>query len=153
MQCRLATPDDAGEVVRLAALLFDSMGTDGSGPAWQEAGRRQVEERSSTDMAAFVVDHPHLPRQLIASAAGTISRRLPTPLNPSGYAGYVQWVWTEPDFRGQGLAILVMASLLSWFESHDVPTVELHATPMAESLYRKLGFDDSGPRALRRRRR
>lgn len=152
MRSRLAHADDAGEVVRLAALLFSSMGMDASGSAWQEAGRRHVRERLGRDMAAFVVDHPEQPDHLVAAAAGTISRRLPTPLNPSASAGYVQWVWTEPEFRGQGLGRLVMSSLLAWFDGRDVRTVELHATAMAESLYLELGFDDSGPRALRRRR-
>lgn len=153
MQSRLANPDDAGEVVRLAAMLFQSMGVSAPGSDWQAAGRRSVEERLGKDMAAFVVEDPREPGRLVTSAAGTICRRLPTPFNPSGSAGYVQWVCTEPDFRGRGLARLVMSSLLDWFESHDVRTVELHATPMAESLYRRLGFDDSGPRALRRRSR
>jgi len=159
MQPRLATADDAAEVVRLAAMLFASMGlaVSPTGPGaggsdWQEAGRRHVGERAGKDVAAFVVDHPDQPGRLVASAAGSISRRLPTPFSPSGCAGYVQWVCTEPEFRGRGLARAVMSSLLAWFDSQDVRTVELHATPMAESLYLELGFDDSGPRALRRRR-
>jgi len=44
-----------------------------------------------------------------------------------------------------------MDALLGWFSERDVHTVELHATPMAEALYRSMGFDDAGPRALRRR--
>jgi len=44
-----------------------------------------------------------------------------------------------------------MAALMSWYEAHGVPTVELHATAQADALYRSLGFDDSGPVALRRR--
>ena len=147
----MATGSDAGEVVRLAAALFTSMDIDASGPEWQEAGRRHVEERIGTDMAAFVVDHPSVPGRLVASAAGTIAPRLPTPLNPAGVAGYVQWVCTDPEFRGQGLARSVMRALLDWYDDQGVPAVELHATPMAEALYIDLGFNDSGPRALRRR--
>jgi hypothetical protein len=46
----------------------------------------------------------------------------------------------------------VMSALLIWFEEHGVGAVELHSTPMAEALYLSLGFNDAGPRALRRRR-
>ena len=152
MQARLATSDDAGEVVRLAAMLFESMGMDASDPGWQDAGRRHVQERVGNDMAVFVVDDPGLSGRLIASVAGSICQRLPTPINPSGSAGYVQWVCTDPEYRGQGLGTLAMASLLEWFDARDVLAVELHATPMAESMYVSLGFDDSGPRALRRLR-
>lgn len=151
METRPAEVEDAAEVVRLAAMMFESMGMDTSDPAWHEEGRRHVHERLGQDLAVFVVDHPLAPGRLVASAAGTVARRLPTPMNPSALAGYIQWVCTEPDFRGRGLARRVMAALMSWYEAHGVPTVELHATAQADALYRSLGFDDSGPVALRRR--
>lgn len=151
MEARPAEVEDAAEIVRLAGIMFDSMGMDASDPAWQQQGRRHVHERLGRDLAVFVVDHPLEAGRLVASAAGTIARRLPTPVNEQGLAGYVQWVCTDPDFRGRGLARRVMTALLSWYEAHGVPTVELHATARADSLYRALGFDDAGPVALRRR--
>ena len=57
----------------------------------------------------------------------------------------------EPAFRRRHLGREVMVALLEWFDARDVRAVELHATVMAEPMYRELGFDDSGPRALRRR--
>jgi GNAT superfamily N-acetyltransferase len=152
MRARSATPHDAPELLRLTVVLFESMGFDCTGGDWITTGEGNVRERLGTDMAAFVVDHPDSPGRLVALAAGTISARLPTPANPSGLAGYVQWVCTDVDFRGRGLARLVMAALLEWFDQREIKTVELHATPVAEPLYLALGFDDSGPRALRRRR-
>jgi hypothetical protein len=44
-----------------------------------------------------------------------------------------------------------MAALLAWCEERGAKTIELHATPTGEPLYRSLGFDDTGPPALRRR--
>ena len=152
MQPRPANPDDAEEMVRLAGLLFDSMGQDTSGPEWREASRRRARATLGQETAGFVVDHPDQPARLVASVAGTLVHRLPTPLNPAGAVGYVQWVYTDPEFRGHGLARQAMAALLAWYDEQDVRTVELHATAMAESMYIGLGFDDSGPRALRRRR-
>jgi GNAT superfamily N-acetyltransferase len=153
MQARPARPGDAGEIVRLARLLFESMGVDVSDPGWEAAGQRHVRERLDRDLAVFVVDHPEKEGCLVASAAGTALSRLPTPFNPAGLAGYVQWVFTEPDYRGRGLARQVMEGLLAWYDDHGVAAVELHATVPGEPLYRSLGFGDDGPRALRRRRR
>jgi GNAT superfamily N-acetyltransferase len=96
-------------------------------------------------------EEPLVSGRLVASAAGTIAQRLPTPVNPHGRAGYVQWVCTDPEYRGLGLGRQVMTALVSWYEARDVRAIELHSTPMAESLYLSLGFSDSGPRALRRR--
>ena len=154
---RMATAGDGGEVVRLA-MMFASMGQgsvdDGeTAGGWREAGQARFLERIGGDgLAVFVVDDPDRPGRLAASAAGSVVERLPAPLNPGGRAGYVQWVCTEPAFRGRGLGRMVMTALLEWYDRSGVGVVELHATPVAESLYRSLGFDDSGPVALRRRR-
>ncbi|MBO0693348.1 MAG: GNAT family N-acetyltransferase [Acidimicrobiaceae bacterium] len=153
MNARIATVQDASEIVRLAALLFESMGLSTAWePRWREEGERHVRDRLGGDLAVFVVDDPLQAGRLAASAAGIITHRLPTPANPAGLAGYVQWVCTDPQYRGRGHARAVMERLLNWYDERAVGTVELHSTPMAESLYRALGFDDSGARALRRRR-
>lgn len=36
-------------------------------------------------------------------------------------------------------------------EAENVAAIELHATSIAEPLHRSMGFDDTGPGALRRR--
>jgi GNAT superfamily N-acetyltransferase len=131
--------------------MFETMGLDARDPTWQEEGQRHVRQRLGRDLAVFVVDDPVVPGHLVGAAAGTIASRLPAPANPSGLAGYVQWVCVEPGFRRRHLGEQVMVALLDWFDAHDVRSVELHATAMAEPMYRQLGFDDSGPRALRRR--
>jgi GNAT superfamily N-acetyltransferase len=150
MEVRAADAADAGEVVRLARLMFESMGLDASGAEWQREGERHVRERLGRDLAVFVAEHPAVPGRLVASAAGTIAVRLPGPRNLLGRAGYVQWVSTEPDFRGLGLGRALMEALLSWYKTNGVGNVELHATPNGEPLYRSLGFDENGARALRR---
>jgi len=152
MNARRATVEDSAEIVRLAALLFESMGVPAAWEEhWQAQGDRHVRDRLGKDLAVFVVDDPQVAGRLAASVAGTIAQRLPTPNNPSGLAGYVQWVSTDPNHRRHGLARSAMRALLDWYDEQGVRSVELHATPMAESLYLSLGFDDSGPRALRRR--
>src|SRR5579859_5053888 len=88
MEARPAVANDAGEIVRLARLMFESMGIDLSDATWEEEGRRQVRERIGGDVAVFVVDDPIRPGRLVASAAGVITRRLPTPSNEHGLVGY-----------------------------------------------------------------
>lgn len=150
MLARFATTADSVEVLRLARSMFESMGVDASGEQWQRSGGRSFVERLGDDLAVFVVDDPEEPDHLVASAAGVISVRLPVPWNPEGRVGYVQWVATEPAFRRRGLGRQVMAALLGWFSEHGVSVVELHATGLGESLYRSLGFEEGGQRALRR---
>jgi GNAT superfamily N-acetyltransferase len=139
---RLATPADTDELVRLAQVMFNSMGLSSSDDEWQEAGRTMVRERLATnEMAACVVDGQQ-PGRLVAAGAATMLRRLPGPGNPTGRVGYVQWVATDAEYRRRGLARRVMVGLLEWLEERQVRVVELHATPMGDALYRSLGFDD-----------
>jgi len=150
MDVRSAVAADADEVVRLAGLMFATMGLE-SGGVWAEEGARHVATRLGEDLAVYVVDHPDGAGRLVASAAGSIAPRLPGPFNPSGLAGYVQWVCVDPDYRRHGLGRLVMTALLDWYAERRVTTVELHSTTMAEDLYRSLGFAETGGRAMRRR--
>ena len=150
MSARPATTADVDEVVRLAGVMYASMGHDVTDPSWIDAAHRAFEQRLGDDLAVFVVDAPDRPG-LAASGAGTIATRLPAPNNVRARVGYIQWIATDEDARRQGHARAVMDALLTWFDDEQVPVVELHATPDGEPLYRELGFDDKGPSALRRR--
>lgn len=141
---------DAAEVVRLAGLMYASMGLD-NGVAWADPATTSWTERIGRDVATFVVDDPSRPGGLCASASGVVSTRLPSPQNPSGRVGYIMWVATDEPWRGRGLSTAVMTALMDWFRRQDVVMVELHATADGERVYRRLGFDDGANPALRRR--
>jgi GNAT superfamily N-acetyltransferase len=147
---RPATLDDVTEVVRLAGLMFASMGLDVT-DAWVASARSAFTSRLGGDIAAFVVDRPDGRPGLAASGAGVISTRLPSPSNHSARVGYIQWICTDPGFRRRGLGRQVMRSLLDWYDRSGIWVVELHATADAEQLYRSLGFGEEGGVALRRR--
>ncbi|HVM10839.1 MAG TPA: GNAT family N-acetyltransferase [Acidimicrobiales bacterium] len=142
MVSRLATADDIEEVVRLAGLMFASMGLEATDPMWLEEARAVAAGRLGTDLAAFVVDDPHVPGHLVSSAACSIVRRLPTPRNPTGLVGHVQWVATDHAHRRKGHGRAVMEGVLGWCSSRGLRIVELNATPEGEPLYRSLGFGD-----------
>ena len=149
---RPAIAVDAPEAVRLALVMFASMGMADPGDAWREMAEAQFAARIAVDLMGAVVDHPTIPGRLVASGAVTVSRRLPTPWNPTGAYGYIQWIATDDDFRSRGCGRAVMAGLLEWLDAHAVTAIELHATKMGEPLYRSLGFwEGSGAPALRRR--
>lgn len=137
-KARRAAPSEVDEVVRLAGLMYNTIGQDPV-PEWRNVAVDRFAELGD-DVAAFVVDHPDEPGRLVASCAGTIVQRLPSPKNPSGLAGYVQWVATDPEFRRQGLSTAVMSQLLDWYRERGVSRVELHATSAGAGIYSSLGF-------------
>ncbi|MEU3712103.1 GNAT family N-acetyltransferase [Streptomyces catenulae] len=142
---RVAVPEDAAELVRLRRAMFTAMtGRDDPGP-WEHdaevASRRRLAEPSDS-LVAYVIDGPSGARApyLAACAIGTVEERLPAPGHPLGRCGFVFSVCTDERHRGRGYARAVMEALLDRFAELGVSRVDLHATDVAEPLYRSLGF-------------
>lgn len=149
MEVRAARLDDASEVVRLAGLMYESMGVP-AGPDWSVRAEEQYRARLGQDLVAYVVDDPERPGGLCASGCGVIQPRLVSPSNPLRLVGYIQWVCTDAHARRHGHSTRVIIALLEWFDGRSVSVVELHATADGEPVYRRLGFGDNGGVALRR---
>jgi GNAT superfamily N-acetyltransferase len=152
---RPARPDDAGEVARLAELMYRSLGLvcdEDVWGRWRVSAVRAVRARLGADLTVVVAEDPGVPGHVVACGAGSISERLPGPGHASARVGYIQWMSTEPGFRRRGLGRAVLRALLGWFESQGVDDVELHASTEGAPLYRSEGFwEGSTGLALRRR--
>lgn len=137
---RLGTTDDIDEVVRLRAAFFESLGETGDG--WQRTCADVLaESMAAGSMIVAVVDAPN-GAGLAAVGTAEIQQRLPGPTKPTGLLGYIGTMATDPAFRRQGLARLVLDRLLRELGDRDVQRIELHATPPAEHLYRSVGFTE-----------
>jgi GNAT superfamily N-acetyltransferase len=155
VEVRRATPADAAELVRLRGILFAAkQGHEPDDDAWQHEARKILERRLAEGrptLVAFVVDQPDTPGRLAACAVGTVEERLGGPGNPSGLAGYIFNVATDPAHRRRGYSRRCVASLLGWYREHGIATVDLRATPPAEPLYQSLGFARTADPAMRLR--
>lgn len=136
---RLASTDDVTEIVRLRRELFESLGlTTGSG--WEDSCLRVIEKGLAEGwLIAVVVDAPDGEG---AAAVGTaeLQQRLPGPDNPSGIVGYVGTMSTVERWQRRGIGRAVLDHLVDELRARGVTRIELHATPVAESLYREAGF-------------
>lgn len=151
MEPRLATLSDMPELLRLAAMMYSSMGLDASGEGWREQATNLLAERlGGDDVVVFAVDDPAGGGRLVACGGAAIIQRLPGPSTPDGRWGYVQWMATEPAHRRRGLAKAVLRAILEWLDARGVFNVELHATQTGEPLYRSFGFEDPASPELRR---
>jgi GNAT superfamily N-acetyltransferase len=146
--------DDAGEVTRLAELMYRSLGVtrDEEGwERWRHSAVQAVQTRLGVDITVVVAEDPGAPGRLVACGAGTISQRLPGPAGETS-GGYIQWMSTEPAFQRRGLGRAILRALLDWFESRGVDNVELHASHDGISLYRSEGFWEGSTGVAMRRR-
>lgn len=141
---RQAAAGDVAELVRLRALLFESLG-DHHAPAsavaargWRVALAEALAWAvTAPDMRILVVDGGG---GLAACGVGTIERRLPNPRLVNGMLGHVFGVVTDPAYRRRGHSRAVVAGLMDWFRSRSVARVDLNASREGEPLYRDLGF-------------
>ncbi len=60
---------------------------------------------------------------------------------PQSRRAYVLNIYTEPEYRGQGLARQIMTAILDWCRVEGFETVSLHASEMGRPLYESLGFE------------
>ena len=153
MIARRATAVDAGELVRLRAVMFSGVGMRIEDDDWREASRRILVKRLSEPaptMAAFVVDRP-AGDGLAACVLGTIEERLASPGSPDGRSGYVFSVATDPDLRRRGYGRLCLTALLDWFRAAGLSRVDLRASPDGTPLYKSLGFELTRDPAMRLR--
>jgi ribosomal protein S18 acetylase RimI-like enzyme len=62
-------------------------------------------------------------------------------VNPGGVAG-IYGVATTEDGRGRGLASLLCSTALDAARAAGIERTVLHSTPMARSLYHRMGYED-----------
>jgi len=149
---RRAHVDDAPDLVRLRAVMFDAMGLPAGGTAagWRTAAeawfRAQLEAPAC--FAAFVVDDPLL--GVVSVACGICDARAPGPRGLSGVRGHVFRIATDSPCRRRGHARACLTALLAWFRlDTGAETVELSATSDGVELYTSLGFRERAHPTMR----
>lgn len=78
-------------------------------------------------------------------ASGTIYfyDTLPSNVNPLGKTGYISSVWTDEEYRCQGIGKSIMQQLMD-IGADKCNVICLNATEDGERVYTKLGFEKNG---------
>jgi mycothiol synthase len=123
---QVTDPNEAAELGHLLTLAFEE--------TW-DAERANKELIQAPDVhAVFVVKHHG---QMVATASSQLrAHRSPT-------SGYVHWVGTHPDYRGQRLAYGLVANVLGDFVIRGYQDAYLETQPFrlaAIKTYLRLGF-------------
>lgn len=148
---RQAGEGDIAELVRLRALLFETLGGDYFNPAsadghWRVAFADTLRERLAADgTRILVVDGDS---GLAACGIAVVDQWFPGPHNRTGRVGHVIGMITDPAYRRRGHARAIMEGLLDWFRACDASRVDLYASHEGAPLYRDLGFVDHPDPAL-----
>ncbi len=144
---RRCTEDDAPTVARHRVEMFRAMGDV---PTNELA--RELLERSTVDLAAALSDGTYSgwfaigPDGTVLGGAGAhVKPQLPRISHDhlrveTGPVPLVVNVFTEPGFRGLGIARALMRTVMHWAVSIGSDRVVLHASAAGRPLYESLGF-------------
>lgn len=150
-KCVTAGTADIEGLIRLRKLLL----SDGDAHycansreedlAWQLHYQKWLHQKLNKPIGnvKIVVIHDDA-NNVIACATGILDERAPMPGILNGVQGWIQSLVVVPEWRGNGLASLLLNALFSWFSSREVRKVVLQTTPAGDALYRKFGFKNSG---------
>jgi GNAT superfamily N-acetyltransferase len=145
---RTATVADMDVIIHHRRAMFEDMGT-----ATPEGLDRMVavypswlqHRLASGEYVGFFA----VKEGVIAGGAGLwFLDWTPHPLNLGKGRGYILNVYTEKDYRRQGVAKLLMEHILGYCHTGGVYTVTLHASKFGEPLYRALGFQNTNEMRL-----
>ncbi|EAT0833913.1 GNAT family N-acetyltransferase [Salmonella enterica] len=150
-KCVIAGTADIEGLIRLRKLLLSDGDAHYSATspeedlAWQLHYQNWLIQKLNepTGNVRVVVVHDEA-GNIIACATGILDERAPMPGILNGVQGWVQSVVVAPEWRGNGLASLLLTALFLWFSSREAGKVVLQTTPAGDALYRKLGFKNSG---------
>lgn len=124
------------EVLRAANKLDDSVDM-----SEVERESRVYYEKALADdshVAILVMDDD----KFVGAGGVSFYTVMPTYHNPSGKKAYIMNMYTNPNYRRQGIAIKTLEMLVKEAKKRGIKEITLEATDMGRPLYEKYGFTD-----------
>jgi RimJ/RimL family protein N-acetyltransferase len=147
---RRASTADLETLVTHRQAMFQDMGyTDTSAMESMSAKFRVwlLEHMNSRDYHAWVACTPD--GSIVAGTGLWLMDWPPHMIGTGARRGNILNVYTNPDFRRQGLARELMQAVLLWCRDNCIDTIILHASPAGRTLYEALGFAPTNEMRLR----
>ena len=137
-----ATKDDIPELIRLRiAYMMDDFG--GVSDHERECMERQLPDyfnrKLGDELIAFVAKDGE---RMVSVAYLHIIEMPANSILLNGWYGEVLSVYTEPEYRGQGLCTKLIQNLIEYGRERGLGRVDLSATKEGYPIYAKLGFQD-----------
>ncbi len=145
---REATPADVAVILHQRRRMFADMGEG------DEASLDAMSEATRPILAAALVDGSYrgwlveVAGRVVAGGGVALFGFQPTPADLSPRRAWIVNIYTEPAFRRQGLAKLVMRGIIDWCRAEGLSIVRLHASDAGRPLYQSMGFEPTNEMRL-----
>jgi ribosomal protein S18 acetylase RimI-like enzyme len=137
-----ATKDDINELIRLRiAYMMDDFGSVSENE--RIALEKQLPDYFSRKLGSELIAFVARDEEKIVSVAYLLIIEMPANLLLlNGRYGDVLNVYTEPEYRGKGLATRLMNNLIEYGKKAGLGRIDLLATGDGYPIYKKVGFED-----------
>jgi GNAT superfamily N-acetyltransferase len=99
------------------------------------------EKMRASQFAAWVAETAD--GAIIATAAVSFYETAPKPWNLESKYAFVSSMYTEPEYRRQGIGARLLKEALDYSRSQGITHATLHASQSGKSLYESFGFEDT----------
>src|SRR6266487_3023525 len=151
---QLATPADAETIAWHRARMFQDMGevTPNLFEIFRAKSRDRLHDALARGEYVGWLASPENDSNIVGGAGVNLQQTLPHPLSRSALAegrlGVIVNVFTEPEWRRQGVAEMLLRRIIEWARAERLDRVVLHASEEGRALYERLGFVTSNEMRL-----
>jgi GNAT superfamily N-acetyltransferase len=150
IRIRVATPRDREAILAHRRGMFQDMGV-----ATAEELDRMVGVTAPW-LAASLADGSYrgwlaetADGRVVAGGGVIITPWLARPREADPRHAVIVNVYTDPGWRGRGVARLIMQTIIAWLRGQGFQSVVLHASDAGRHLYETLGFEPTNEMRLR----
>ena len=140
---RRALPGDLPIIVDYRITMFQTFVKD----AYDWNGVKAYEEKYFAEkmeqrlFAAWIAETEE--RKIIACAAVSFYELAPKPWNLESRYAFISSMYTEPEFRRQGIVGKLLEEALEYSRQKGIAYATLHASESGKPLYESHGFSDT----------
>ena len=145
---RKANPNDLAAIVDYRIIMFRTFIKETYD--WQAVKDFEIqyfqEKMQDKQFVAWVAETAD--GEIIATAAVSFYETAPKPWNLESKYAFVSSMYTEPEYRRQGIGGRLLKEALDYSRSQGITHATLHASKSGKSLYESFGFEDTNEMRL-----
>ena len=145
---RKASPNDLSVIVDYRIVMFQTFIKEPYD--WEAVRDFEIkyfqEKMQANQFAAWVAETAE--GAIIATAAVSFYETAPKPWNFESKYAFISSMYTEPEYRRQGIGGRLLKEALDYSRSQGITHATLHASKSGKSLYESFGFEDTNEMRL-----